>query len=228
MLDGNDINLIRRMIAAMIAGIPLDTLESVIDNGDTTTIDAIFANIDVDTLKSRHGYHKDSFGLLQTVVTGASTWTTRLLRTTKIALPHIAKNDVFTYKAQYNHDKALLTNCDDFHIHIIPIGAVTAGQVINLDYAYVWIKAGDVYPNTLPNTGTIPITLATGDQYKMLIKAVISNLVYPTNESYSSELFIQITRRNDGTDTYAGEFALLDGDSHYLSNQFGSFNTLTD
>ena len=50
----------------------------------------------------------------------------------------------------------------------------------------------------------------------------------PTDESYSSEIFLQFTRRNDGTDTYPGEFALVDGDAHYLTNHLGSYNRLTD
>lgn len=214
MLDTNDINYIRRLIASVIT----DLVTGVI------TLD----DIDANTIRTRHQYHKDSFGLIGTVLIGAGTYVTRLIRNTKIAVPHIAKNDTFTYKAQYNHDKVLLTNAEDFHIHLIPIGAVTAGQVINLDWAYGWIKAGDEFPDTLPNTGTTPITLATGDQYKMLIRSVITDLAHPTDESYSSELFVQVTRRNDGTDTYAGEFALLDGDSHYLTTHFGSLNTLTD
>lgn len=179
-------------------------------------------------METGHKYHKDSFGLLQSVLTGGSVWAPKLLRNTKIAVPHIAKTDVFTYKAQLNHDKRLSTNLDGFHIHFLPIGSVTAGQVIAIDYAWGWLTDGDVYPDTLPNTGTALIPLATGDQYKYLIKNIVANLAYPTGEDYSSEFFIECTRRNDAQDTYAGEFALLDGDLHYLTDQLGSYNEYAD
>jgi hypothetical protein len=179
-------------------------------------------------METGHKFHKDSFGLLQSVLTGGSQWTPKLLRSTKIAVPHIAKADVFTYKAQLNHDKALATNLDGFHIHFIPIGAVAGGEVIAIDYAWGWITGGDTFPATLPNTGTATITLTAGDQYKYMIEQIITNLTYPTGEGYSSEFFIECTRRNDAQDTYAGEFALLDGDVHYQVNHLGSYNEFND
>lgn len=187
-----------------------------------------------------HHYHKDSFDQLQSVLVGGSTWTLRLLRSTKVAVAHIAKNDVFTYKCQLNHDKVLNTGLDGFHIHFIPIGTVTAGEIIAIDYAWGWLTNDDVYPDTLPNTGTAHITLATGDQYKYKIKNIISvseiipplsavsTIAPPTGEDYSSEFIIECTRRNDGQDTYAGEFALLDGDVHYSTNHLGSYNEFND
>ena len=179
-------------------------------------------------METGHNFHKDSFGNPQTLLAGGGQWTPRLLRSTKMAVPHIAKAHVFTYIAQLNHDKVLNTNLDGFHIHLLPIGAVTAGQIIAIDYAWGWLTDGDVFPDTLPNTGTAQIVLATGDQYKYLIKNIVADLAYPTGEDYSSELFIECTRRNDGQDTYAGEFALLDGDCHYLINHLGSYNEATD
>jgi hypothetical protein len=179
-------------------------------------------------METGHGFHKDSFGLLQTELTGGGQWTPRLLRSTKIAVPHIAKADVFTYKCQLNHDKKLLTNLDGFHIHFLPIGAVTGGEIIALDFAWGWITGGNSFPDTLPNTGTKTITLVAGDQFKYKIENIVTNLAYPTSESYSSEFFIQCTRRNDAQDTYAGEFALLDGDAHYIINHLGSYNEYTD
>ena len=177
---------------------------------------------------SGHKYHKDTFGILQPVLTGGGKWTVRLLRNTKVTAPHIAKTDVFSYKAQYNHDKKIEMNVDDFHVHIMPIGAVTGGEVIALDYAWGWYTAGDVFPDELPNTGTALITLAEGDQYKIKIEEIVTDLTFPEGEGYSSQLFIECTRRNDAQDTYAGEFALLDGDSHYPTDRFGSYNEFTD
>ena len=179
-------------------------------------------------METGHKFHKDSFGVLQSVLTGGSVWTLRLLRNTKLAVPHIAKADVFTYKAQINHDKALATNLDGFHIHFIPVGAVTAGQVIAIDYRWGWITGGNYFPDVLPNTGTVLITLADGEQYKYKIEHVVQDLQYPVSENYSSEFFIECTRRSDAQDTYAGEIALLDGDVHYQINHLGSYNEFTD
>ena len=172
--------------------------------------------------------HKDSFGFLTSVLVGGSTWTDRLLRGTKMAAPHIAKNDVFCYKAQINHDKILNENLDGFHVHIIPIGAVTGNVTAFFDYAYSWLTNGDTFPNTLAVTGTCQIDLVAGDQYKYLIKPLITYIAPPANEGYSSEIFLQFTRRNDGTDTYAGEFALIDGDVHYTANKVGSVSEFND
>jgi hypothetical protein len=70
--------------------------------------------------------------------------------------------------------------------------------------------------------------MADGDQYKYLVKDIVKNLTYPPGEDYSSEFFIQSTRRNDAQDTYPGEFALLDGDVHYLADRVGSYNEYND
>lgn len=179
-------------------------------------------------MKTGHSFHKDTFGLISSTLVGGSQYTMRLLRGTKIAAPHVAKGDVFAYKAQFNHDKVLGEDADDFHIHIIPIGAVKGGEEISINYAWGWYKVGDTFPNTLPNTGSVSIKLEAGDQYKELIKTIVSDLKPPTNESYSSKLYVECTRLNDGTDTYAGEFALTDDDAHYTTNHLGSYNALND
>jgi hypothetical protein len=177
---------------------------------------------------SGHSYHRDSFGQLQTALTGVTTWTLREVRNSKVVLPHIAKNDIFSYKCQYNHDKVLEENADDFHFHFMPIGTVTPGQIIAINYAWVWLTNEDVFPDTLPNTGMYKYTLVDGDQYKFKIRAMFTDLTYPTGEDYSSELFVVCQRSNDAQDTYPGEFALVDGDSHYPGNKVGSYNVLTD
>jgi len=179
-------------------------------------------------METGHNFHKDSFGVLQTALSGVTQWTLRAMRSTKIVLPHIAKGDAFTYKAQINHDKKLATNADGFHIHFFPIGAVTGGEVIAIDYAWTWLTNQDIFPATLPNTGTALITLIAGDQYKYKIEQIVTNLTYPTGEDYSSEFYIELTRRNDAQDTYAGEFALSDGDAHYPVNHLGSYQEFTD
>lgn len=176
-----------------------------------------------------HPYHRDSFGKLGTAVVGVSTWTNRYIRNTKFSAPHIAKTDIFSYSCQFNHDKILETDIDGFHIHIIPIGAVTGGEIIALDYGWGWLTNGDVFPDTFTHTGTAYITLNAGDQYKYLIQPILEGgLTFPANEGYSSEFFIQCARRNDGQDTYAGEFALIDGDVHYVVNKLGSYSEYND
>jgi len=179
-------------------------------------------------MKTGHSYHRDSFGQLQTALTGVTTWTLRAIRNTKVVVAHIAKNDIFSYKCQMNHDKQLDTNADSFHVHIIPIGAVTGGETISIDYGYCWLTDGNTYPDIMTATGNTEISLLAGDQYKYLIKTITSNIPSPSGEGYSSEFIIQCTRRNDGTDTYAGEFALLDGDIHYKTNHIGSYNEFND
>lgn len=166
--------------------------------------------------------HRDSFGFLTTSLVGVSTWTIRALRGTKVTAPHIARNDVFAYKCQFNHDKKLGVNADGFHLHIIPIGAVAGGEKIHLTYAWGWLTNGDTYPATLPNSNSMDVTLTAGDQYKYMIVPIVSDLTFPAGEGYSSEFFIEITRGDTPNDTYAGEFALLDGDVHYPSKKLGS------
>lgn len=173
-------------------------------------------------------FHKDSFGRLQTALQGVTTWTLRQIRSTKIVVPHIAKGDVFTYKCQINHDKVLDTPLDGFHIHMIPIGAVEAGDVVSIDFEWGWLTNGDTMPATLPNADNVVIQISEGTQFQYMIRQIVTNLTPPTGEEYSSEFFIACTRRNDATDTYDGEFALLDGDVHYLSNHLGSYSEYND
>ena len=172
--------------------------------------------------------YKDTFGSLRTALSGVTTWTDRQLRNTGIVLPHIAKADVFSYNVQFNHDKMLDSAIADFHLHIIPVGAVTAGQIIAIDYSWGIYRFGDVIPDVLPNTGTKPFTLSTGDQYKHLYLEIVSNLTVPITETYSSFLLIKCVRRNDAQDTYASEIALVGADAHYITNRNGSRNETSD
>ncbi len=171
--------------------------------------------------------HKDSFGFLRTALTGVTTWTDRQIRNTGVVVPHIAKNDLFSYNIQFNHDKQLGVNIDDFHLHILPVGTVTAGQIIAIDYAWGWYSLNDVIPDTLPNTGTATLELATGDQYKHLLMDIVTNMAHPATEGYSSFCLIKCQRRNDGQDTYASEIAMLGADCHYIVNRNGSTSRLS-
>jgi hypothetical protein len=176
--------------------------------------------------------HKDSFGFLRTTLVGVTTWTDRQLRNTGVVLPHIAKGDVFSYNVQFNHDKALDTVLDDFHLHIIPISAPAAGQKVAIDYTWGFFKFGEAIPDVLPNSsGASPAIFTftgTSDQYKHLYFEIIQHMAVSPSETYSSFLLIKCTRRNDAQDTYAGEIALLGADSHYQTNRNGSLNESTD
>lgn len=59
-------------------------------------------------------------------------------------------------------------------------------------------------------------------QYQNSKYSIITSMAHPTTESYSSFVLIKCQRANDGTDTYAGELALLGADVHYTSDRYGS------
>ena len=173
--------------------------------------------------------YKDSFGFLRTALTGVTQWTDRQVRNTGVVMPHIAKQDVFSYNVQFNHDKKLQSAIADFHLHIIPIGTVTAGELIALDFTWGFYSFGAVVDDVLPNSTGSPavFTLSTGDQYKHKLFSITTNLAVGT-ESYSGFLLIKFQRRNDAQDTYAGEFALMGADAHYQSDRIGSYNVTSD
>lgn len=166
--------------------------------------------------------YKDSFGFLRTALTGATTWTDRAIRNTGVVVPHIAKNDTFTYNVQLNHDRKFGVDVTDFHLHIVPIGAVTAGQVISIDYEIEIFGFHDTIGDTLLTKSNSTYTLAAGDQYKHLYFEIKEDILKETTPGVSSFLMVKLSRRNDATDTYAGEFALLGADCHYITDRDGS------
>lgn len=175
-----------------------------------------------------HTAHKDSMSKLGTAISGVTQYTMRALRGTKVTCAHIAKQDIFSDIIQLNHDKTLQAAIDDYHIHFIPIGAVAGGEAIALDVAYAFLTHGNEFPNALTSAGTIRIDLVAGDQYKLKIKQLLTDIAAPANELYSSFLFVEATRRNDGQDTYAHEIAIIGSDAHYPSDRYGSKNVTTD
>jgi hypothetical protein len=167
--------------------------------------------------------HKDSFGFLRTALSGVTTWTDRQIRNTGVVVPHIAKNDIFTYNIQLNHDLDLESAfLDDFHIHFMPVGASAAGEKIAINFGWGIYSVHSVIPDVLPNTGTAIYTF-TGDlQYGHELFEIISDLALPAAISHSSFVFVKCQRRNDAQDTYASEIALLGADSHYITDRLGS------
>jgi hypothetical protein len=173
-----------------------------------------------------HKYHDDIQGILQTALAGVTTYTPRQYRSTGIVMPHIARDDVFSMVFQMPHRKSLGTPIDSVHLHFIPIAAA-AGD-IQISYAWGWYNHNDEIPASLPNTNTITITLASADQYKQKINTIITNLSAPTNEVYSSILYVKLIRLSAGDTWGTGEIALAYMDAHFLSDRFGSYNETTD
>lgn len=169
--------------------------------------------------------HDDMKGIISSALVGATQYTLRQYRTTKIVCPHMANTDVLSFSCQIYHRKKLGTNADSFHLHYIPIAS--ANGTIVFDWAWGWYNIGDIIPATLPNTGSTTITLATTDQYKYKIDSIITNMTPPTNEGYGSYLLVSITR-NGGTWGASNEIAILDSDAHVLVDRTGSYNEYTD
>jgi hypothetical protein len=175
---------------------------------------------------SGHKYHDDIQGILQTALSGATQYTMRQYRTTGIVMPHIARNDIFSMAFQMPHRKQLDSALDSVHIHFIPIASAN-GDII-IDFAWGWYDINDTVPDTLPNTGSKTITLATTDQYKHKIESLITNLAAPTTEGYSSILFVKCNRLTTGDTWGTGEIALAYMDAHYVVDRYGSYNEATD
>ena len=155
-------------------------------------------------------------------MSGSTSWTDRVIRNTGVVVPHIAKNDIFTYNIQFPHSKKLAEAIADFHLHIVPISLPVAGNIIAIDHSWQFVKFGDVIGVTLTGgSNTATFKLVAADQYKHKYFEVIADMAVGA-ETYSSFLLVKCQRRNDGQDTYAGEFALLGGDCHYLVDRLGS------
>jgi len=179
------------------------------------------------TIVAGHEYHDDIQGILQTALTGSTSYTFRAYRSTGIVMPHIAKNDVFSMTFQMPHRKRLGSNIDSVHLHYIPMSA--ANGDIKLTYTWGWYNNGDVLPNTLPNSGSVEWTLSSADQYKSLVKAIITDLAPPANEGYSSLLYVNVARATpSGTDWGNGELALSYMDAHFATDRIGSYNEYND
>lgn len=177
-------------------------------------------------MKSGHKYHDDIQGILGTALSGVTQYTPRQYRNTGIVMPHIARNDVFSMQFQMPHAKQLLANLDSVHIHFIPIASANGNIII--DYAWGWYNHEDTVPDTLPNTGSKTITLATTDQYKLKLESLITNLAYPTSEGYSTILLVKCTRLTTGDTWGTGEIALTYMDAHFPKDRYGSYNEASD
>jgi hypothetical protein len=168
----------------------------------------------------------DMQGEIQTALTGVTQFTNRQIRTTGIVCPHLATNDIVSYRFQFKHAKKMQTAVGSMHFHVIPVASANG----NIKFTYTWgwynPNDGDVIPDTLPNTGDSgDILLATTDQYKMKLVSIIPSIPVPMAvEKPSSILMVKITRvAPTGSDWGASnEIALLYGDIHFQQDGFGS------
>lgn len=177
-----------------------------------------------------HEYHDDIQGILQTALTVVTQYTPRQYRSTGVVIPHVAQGDIWSMTFQMSHRKKLGVNMDGVHMHYIPVAS--ANGDIKINYSWGWYRAGNVatIPSTLPNTGSVVITLATTDQYILRIDNIVANLAAPASEDYSSILFIKCERVAPvGTNWGAGnEIALVYFDGHMPVNRYGSYNEVND
>jgi len=166
--------------------------------------------------------HDDIQGILQTALVGVTAYTFRQYRNTGIVLPHVAENDVFSFVCQMPHRKLLGSKLDSVHIHYIPVAAADGDILIN--FAWGWYNIGTAVPDTLPNTGSKIISIASADQYKSNLSQVIVNLSPPANEQYSSILYVKMTRVTPaGTNWGASnEIAIEYVDAHFVADRLGS------
>jgi hypothetical protein len=119
-----------------------------------------------------------------------------------------------------------MTPIASIHAHVIGDDAHTGTVVYS--YAYTWVKLGDAVP-ALSSwvSDTITFTFDKADQYKHIIHPIVTNIKPIADESYSSILFVKITRVG-GSDTYTGDIGLLYLDAHYVSEKLGSYTEYTD
>lgn len=160
----------------------------------------------------------------QTALTGVTQWTLRQIRSTGIVVPHLADADVFSVSVQMPHRKQQGSAIKSFHIHYMPVAS--ANGTIIFDYSWGFFNADSAIPSTLPNTGSITLTLATTDQYKHKIFTLISDLLVGS-ETYSGMLLVKIAR-NGGTWGASNEIALLSHDCHILIDRLGSVSETSD
>jgi len=178
-------------------------------------------------------HHKDTMGFLQTALAGGTQWTLVQVRNTGVVVPGIADNDIFSYNMQFNHDKKLGSVLDDFHIHYMFESANTG--TCTFTWAWGWFKFDadptkcDVIPDTLPNTGVTTWTIDGAQQYKHMLKQIITGLTFDSpngDETYSSMFFIKITR--SASTGSIGTMRLLSADCHYITDREGSKNVASD
>lgn len=185
------------------------------------------------------GYYNDSFGIIETAALEATQWTYEQYRDTGLLVPKLRhdQNDYFQLRTQFDHKRKLQSVLGDIHIHIVPL-ANGAGNIY-FSVTHHWHKDGDVIPELSGWTNTlVEVPILTTDQYKHLVKQLVTNINPPVSEGYSSSLLIKVSRlgtnaldtynTNAGSGTAQANVALLYMDCHTIQNRHGSINTYED
>lgn len=179
--------------------------------------------------------YTDILGAVATAPTGAAQWLTAQIGVTGFIINWLqsGQDDYAQLLLQIDHRFGRTQPLHDIHVHYVLSSAPAAGQTVLLDYAYCWVPIGQAIPligawTTATATLTFVGTEAALTHY--LFEIVSVPVAPPPNQSYSSLLFLKITRNSagGGADTYGGNFGLLYLDAHMQADRVGSFNDLGD
>lgn len=187
--------------------------------------------------------YDDQQGAVGTALSGSAIWTVENYGTnTGITIPFFRhdQNDEATIQFQFSHKRKLQSLLTSVHIHYVGMANVSGNVFIR--YRYTWSTDGDVVPidtaNWTKGFATIPI-LGT-DQYKSGTYSIITNMIPPANEGYSSILWVQIIRvaQSSSSDTYStnktagatatANFGIRYLDAHTQVDRLGSKNEYND
>jgi len=173
--------------------------------------------------------HDDMKGQIRSSIAGGTTWDVEVVTDGVFVIGALKNNssDMVQLLIQVPHTCKLQSLVDDLHVHYLLQAASTAGETIVWNTSYAWIKPGESLPATL--TALTPVTQILGTHpvryYDIANIATASEITPPTAETYGGMLFVICTR---GNGTHNGKIAILDADSHRLTDRKGSVNAFTD
>jgi len=178
--------------------------------------------------------HDDMQGIMTTVAGGSALGTLAIRDTgcTMLSFQN-ANDDVAVQVYQFSHRKKLDTNCDSLHLHYYLPSAPNANDTVIFKWWYTWYNNGDVIPaiaNWTTGADKVLTFAGTEAQYSTGLVSIITNLVHPNNEGYSSILRVKVLRDSTGvgSDTYADDLGIDYFDVHYIVDRNGSLNEASD
>ena len=185
-------------------------------------------------IQRSYPHHDDMQGIMTTVAGGSALGTLAIRDTGCTMLSFQNDNDDIAVQVyQFSHRKKLGTNADSLHLHYYLPSAPSANQTVIFNWWYTWYNNGGVIP-AIANwiTGSPKILTFTGTelQYSTGLVSIITNLVAPTNEAYSSILRVKVLRNSTGggSDTYDDDLGIDYFDVHYITDRNGSLNEAAD
>jgi hypothetical protein len=185
-------------------------------------------------LQRAYPAHDDMQGIMTTVSGGSALGTINIRDTgcTMLAFQN-ANDDVAVQIYQFSHRKKLQTNADSVHLHYYLPSAPSAGQTVIFNWWYTWYNNGDVIPAIADwITGAAKVLTFTGAeaQYSTGLVSIITNLVPPANEDYSSMLRVKVVRDSTGvgSDTYNDDLGIDYFDVHFIVDRNGSLTEASD